>query len=101
VILLLLVLVATVCAVAGLVGLWRRRDPVLLTTSIIGLAVIGLCAFTADVWFDWVGFNRGDGQVFIGFYLIGIGAFGIAALAVAATPLVLALRSKSRGGEQA
>ena len=98
-ILLLLILLAAVSALAGLVGLWQRRDWVLLRASIIGLALLGVCAFTADIWFDWLGLSGGDGQIFIGYYLFGAGAFGIAALVLVAIPVVLALRPKT--GKQA
>ena len=91
-ILLLLILISAAGAIAGLVKLWRRRRPAALAGSIAGLLAVAICAFTAEDWYDWFGFGRGDGQVFIGYYLIGLAALGAAALAFFLGVLALALR---------
>ena len=100
-IVLLLAFAGSVGSLAGLVALWRRRDPILLKISILALGAAGVAAFTAEIWYRWFGFSRGDGQVFIGYYLFGMGAFAIAGFALIAIPIVLALRPKKVAGEYA
>jgi ammonia channel protein AmtB len=95
--LLLFTLVAAAGAVVGLVNLWRRREPVLIALSTAGLVGLTICAFTAEIWFGWFGFARGDGQVFIGYYLFGLIALGVSALAVLGALIVLALRPRMIG----
>jgi hypothetical protein len=94
---LLLTVVAAGGCVAGLVSLWRRRGAHVLTLSIAALVALTICAFSADIWFDWFGFARGDGEIFIGYYLFGLFAVGAAALALAAALIVIALRPRVSG----
>ena len=97
--LLLLTLFAAAGCVAGLVNLWRRQGALVLALSIASLLLVTTLAFSADVWFDWFGFNRGDGQIFIGYYLFGLIALGAAALAFVAALIVAGLRPRVAGGQ--
>ena len=96
-ILLLLTVVAAASAVVGLVHLWRHREPVLLAGSVGALILVSICAFTADIWFGWFGFGRGDGQIFIGYDLFGLLALGAVTLALLLAVIVLVLRPRIIG----
>jgi hypothetical protein len=55
-----------------------------------------VAAMTAELWFPLFGMNRGDGQVFIGYYLLGLGALGaLTALGVLAA-IAFGLRPASQ-----
>ena len=80
----------------GLVELWRRRPARTFLISIAGLAACVVVAMTAELWFPLFGMNRGDGQVFIGYYLLGLGALGaLTALGVLAA-IAFGLRPASQ-----
>ena len=94
----LLMLVAVGCATVGLVQLWGRRNSTTTIMSIIALVVLGISGFTAETWYHWLGYSRGDSQVFIGYFLIGLFALGAAALTLVAGLIVLAVRPRTVGG---
>jgi hypothetical protein len=87
------------CAIIGLIQLWRERYLTTIIMAVIAFAVAGLSGFTADIWYSWLGFSGGDGQVFIGYYLIGSLALAAAAVTVLAALVVLVLRPRTRGGQ--
>ncbi len=92
---LLIALSGIVAGVAGLVRLWLRQSAASLLGGAIGLLLLACAvAFTAEYWFDLLGFSRGDGQVFIGYFMVGGMAFlAIPTLGLAAA-IVMAIRPK-------
>ena len=89
-----------VAGLAGLVRLWGRQPAATLIGGAIGLLLLAcVIAFTAELWFELLGFSRGDGQVFIGYFMFG----GMAFLAMPAMGLmaaiVIAIRPKELDGQ--
>ena len=78
-----------VLGLAGLFAMWRHGSARPFLGALIGLGGCIITALTADIWFPLLGMNRGDGQVFIGYFLFGAGAFAtMILLALLAIPVV-------------
>lgn len=97
---LLIAFAGILAGVAGLVRLWSRQPAALLMGGAIGLLLLAcVIAFTAEIWFELLGYSRGDGQVFIGYFMFG----GIAFIAIPAlgllAALVIAIRPKVLDGQ--
>ncbi|WP_435417249.1 hypothetical protein WAB17_10250 [Parerythrobacter aurantius] len=80
---------------AGLVRMWRYEGP---SWFIAGLGLFGLAGaigYTAESWFSLVGHYRGDGQVMIGYYLLGLAAWAAILVALMLSALVVTFRPKA------
>jgi len=92
-----LALIGAVAGCTGLARLWQGQAA--FSALVLGIGAMfgaGLVGFTAEYWFDWSGRSRGDGQVFIGYFLFGGAAWlGALVLAVSAA-IVVAIRPKQK-----
>ena len=92
----LLVIFLIAGAGMGLVGLfqlWQRR-PAAFELRVGGglMALVAVLGLTAEQWFDLMGMSRGDGEIFIGYFLISMaGALALVVL-IALAGLVALVR---------
>ena len=84
----------------GLAEVWNGRWRAMWAALGYALAFAAIC-FTAELWFPFLGFSRGDGFVLIGYYMIGIASLAAAVGSLAiATPIHI-IRKRHRATERA
>lgn len=74
----------------GLFEVWQARwRPLWIALGCTALFV--LACLTAETWYSWFDIYRGDGQIFIGYWIVGGIAFMAGAGALILAPIIAAL----------
>jgi hypothetical protein len=91
-----LALIAALLPFYGLFKVWHGDwRPLWASLGFAALVVAAL--WTAYDWFPLFGMSRGDGQLFMGLFLVAAGLTAVAAGALVAAPLVaIAARAQAR-----